>query len=778
MKKLTLFLTGIGFLAGVFPATAGPVTLVDQGTTKYIISIPDDAIASEKYAANELQAYVKKSSGVTLAVLKQSQIPPSTPLIQLKFDARRKTEEWSIEFNGASLVIAGGRTRGVLYGVYDFLEKFIGVRWLNEDIEVVPTLSKIEVPSELKIHAAPDFAFREIYDFAYLTGEKYRIFRTRKRLFFQYGETAAKYGFTGDFGSPGRCHTMYEYSRDFPREDYFSLSVDGHRQRALNSVGPGNVCFSKPEVREYFVNKLRKYIEDDRAADAKAGKPPRMYYDISINDNNDTCHCQGCRERVAKYGESGLVIDFINGIADAIKPEYPEVTLMTFAYGCSLYPPKNIKTAQNVIIRVAQLGPEIRLEGSRDSLRSIKHLNNAPMYQQLLDWHQTSQRLGVWDYWIMFTEPYASPYTQIGILPENIREYKRLGVEYYFGEAENYWPMPNDLLMQSFMDLRLYLASAMLLNCHQDENVLTAEFMNGFYGAAAPMMKEYLKYLILRQDEEPRMLGIIDPSRRKFLDVDFFKRADALFNAAEKAVAHEPKYLANVKLERITVDEAVFYLYDTLAGRGYKTIPIKELLARLKAQYKIAIDKYYLEPVRNQAVADKRFRSLDQVFTKPKLPEQFANRRIIDYYWTTNDDNDYGHAVADPDAITGFAAEPKDFQHWPDFHSKPVSFGVYDKIGKTSLLSVTIPFDQLPQDEKYHWVNIGKVKLAANSMLWLHWSWHCTRSLNNAFEPIAPDRQYEVNLSYKVAGPAYVKGSTKPNALRVDRIILVEAGRE
>ncbi len=109
----------------MFPAVAEHVKLVDNGMTKYKISIPDDASASEEYAANELQTYIKKSSGVTMPVLKQSQVSNSTPVIQLKFDKDYKIEEWSIEFNGDNLVIAGGRTRGVLYGVYDFLEKIL-----------------------------------------------------------------------------------------------------------------------------------------------------------------------------------------------------------------------------------------------------------------------------------------------------------------------------------------------------------------------------------------------------------------------------------------------------------------------------------------------------------------------------------------------------------------------------------------------------------------------------------------------------------------------------
>ena len=60
---------------------------------------------------------------------------------QVGFDVDRfGPEDLRIVIRDGNIAIAGGRPRGTLYGVYTFLEDYLGVRFLTVDHTHVPPL--------------------------------------------------------------------------------------------------------------------------------------------------------------------------------------------------------------------------------------------------------------------------------------------------------------------------------------------------------------------------------------------------------------------------------------------------------------------------------------------------------------------------------------------------------------------------------------------------------------------------------------------------------------
>lgn len=745
-----------------------------KGSQYRNIMLSADATSAERYAAKELAEYLEKVTGQKFVITDREDHANG---IKLTFDPGLQREEWRLEHSNGNLVISGGRPRGVLYGVYDFLEKYAGVRWLDENNEVIPVLPQITIPDNLKFTGKPAFDYRNIYDFARFTGEKHPIFRTRARLnSYKYasGSDPARYGFTELTGSPGGCHTIFAYSRDFP-DDWFSMDRQGKRQKALSGIGPGQVCFSRKEVRKAFAEKLCKYIEKDRLKFA-AGKimPPR-YYDISVNDNSDCCYCPECRELIAKYGESGLFIDFINDIAGAVKVKYPDITIISLGYGCALFPPKNICTADNVLMRIGQLGPELRMTAPRDTLRKLSTDLNKRSLEVWQEWAKHAKQLGSWDYWILYGEPFASPHTGAPALKEILLNYKQLNCNFIFAEAENYRGDYVSLKLQSFSDLRNYLAYKLMIDPEQDEKFLVDEFMRGFYGAGAEEMKEYYYYLAARQEEVKSYLGITHPARRPFLDAAFFQKVTTLINSAEQKCADDPKRLANIRQERIMIDEAILYLRDQLIAGGFSADPVEVVIKRLEQNYTTAAKKYYIDPKEQTTAISKAITPLKLLASKPPLPRELEGRNIFDYYWTEKTGpGHYSQVVEDDEAVTGYAITAVNGRKLENFHTKLPSMGVYDNIAKKHQLTFNIPRRSIPADEKYHWVYAGRVKPAAGSRLWLHWSWGIGRSLNNMFNPVAPEKEYDMFVSLKIQGPALVKDSKKTDGIYFDRVIFAE----
>ncbi len=107
-----------------------------------------------------------------------------------------------------------------------------------------------------------------------------------------------------------------------------------------------------------------------------------------------------------------------------------------------------------------------------------------------------------------------------------------------------------------------------------------------------------------------------------------------------------------------------------------------------------------------------------------------------------------------------------------DFHNDILTAGFQDRSVMKGFHSYEFKRDKLPQDEKYHFHRIGTVELHVHSLFWMHRTWYIQHDFSNFFRR-GENNQYEVYVSVKFTGPAYVKGSTKENAISIDRFLLV-----
>ena len=75
---------------------------------------------------------------------------------------------------GDRLIIAGGRPRGTLYGVYGLLEDYLGCRWFTPDTSLIPKMETITL-GPLFASAVPAFEYREPWmDSGYIWSDWWR----------------------------------------------------------------------------------------------------------------------------------------------------------------------------------------------------------------------------------------------------------------------------------------------------------------------------------------------------------------------------------------------------------------------------------------------------------------------------------------------------------------------------------------------------------------------------------------------------------------------------
>ena len=584
-----LFVVGLSFLMAGLSGICTGADLAKGGKTEYTIVQGANATDAEKFAARELREFLQKMTGAQFAAMLETDKPLPSKAIYVGWTdfARRNIdpsklgqEDWIIKTEGDNLILTGGRPRGTLYAVYEYLEQELGCRWLDEFTEIVPSRPELKLAT-MDIKGRPLLWGRMIYtaSTAIFDQELCDLFDVRNK---DTKSPSARYGFGGIlYGSPNSCHTFYEYSKDWPADypEYLAMNDKGKRVKSTNGTGPGQICLTNPEVRKLMLEKLRNYIAADREKAVKEGYLPPRIYSVEPNDNPLSCRCPECKAFSEREGsDSGPLVDMVNYLADGIRTEYPDVLIDTFSYMQTLMPPKTVKPRDNVIIRLAQLNAEwsYATDTSQypDYFRPMKSPLNSPSCETLVKWSKIAKHMSIWDYWIMYdfngNDRFETPYANISCISADMKLFFNSHAETIFVECEK----PE---ISSFFALKRWLGLKLMQNPEQSSDALVKIFMSGYYGPAAEKMSEYLAYMekcINAAPETIKLSGLLEQNR-PYLDLDFFATSIKLLDEAEAACGTDKQALLHVQRERLPVDTGLLGMWNYLQ----KNLPAGEKMS-------------------------------------------------------------------------------------------------------------------------------------------------------------------------------------------------------
>lgn len=791
MKIMGLF--GIVFLASA--VSAGDLTLARNGKTDYRIIYT----AGEKEAAQELKLHLDQITGAHFPMLEESKAGtlsgPALYVGNTKFAAEHagnrnfSDQEWLAKNYGKNILFTGGKTRGTLYSVYVFLEQQLGCAWFAWDTAVIPKQAEV-ILKDFEHHGFPSFESRNIVDDTYNTDRwsnkpryaKKTLFKKRLRASLSYGKFFKTWPEESTLYA--ECHNFYdflnpkEYFKEHP--EYFSMNKEG--KRFHGNLGPtmqgGAFCMTNPEVREIFYRRLVEYIRKDRAS-----LPPEKWpsvYDISQMDSCPfICLCPECRKITEKEGsESGLQLHFLNPLAERIAKEYPEIKIRTFAYASTKLAPAHIRPAANLIIRWCNL------YGYNDCYRPITSPFNAEQKKQLDDWKKTGANLAVWAYWNMGGQFFGPPRleTMVDAIKPDFEYYLKSGVTSLFIQAER-----DEHNIQNFYRLQLYVGHKLAADITGDPEQLISQFMQAYYGPAVKPMTRFLNNLRTAvKNEKARMRST--ETARPYCTEKFMKQVWHDLSEAYRLTIPGSLYRKHVE------DEMITPLFVILKNTGWTFGDRAAMLNRYKILRKREINAIPAG-TRKQRMLE-RYESDLRNFVKINLPvpEQFKDREVIMIGWpklgwaakTTKD-----AITDDPDSVTGKAlvtrptdssgkstASGHNMKNPPHPGFTPLDFGAYDYTNKKSL---HWKFSKrIPKDEKYHWYRLGTYRLGPGSFAWgFYWSTRCDLAAfyrpDDGMETL---NDWDIWVSAKFTGPAYVKGSNKKNEIYWDQVMLVKPGRK
>ena len=470
---LSCFLTGCNFVplqknAAQSPTQASaPVqqTTTQEGTfaLKHVTILSGDApgevTPAEITAASELTAYLQKR-GITVAT-GGFPITLSIDTTTLGEDSYRITA--ITEGENAGMQIVGGNGRGILYGVYGFLEKYAGLRSYTPYLEVYPTEGDIVITDGVLMEYTPVFEMR-VNDWYKWVPNQYRYPWCVKN-----GVNMVDGWWNSWDESLGGAW------------DYGGLFV--HTMGSLTETGGGtspNPCLAlnTPTGQE----NLAKVIKNVRAQLAKY--PTTTIVSVSQNDTDARCRCANCVAIDNEEGSpAGTLLRFVNAVAADLAADYPNLTIDTLAYDYTQTPPKITKPLDNVCIRLCTFHCHFTHPLTDESCAE-----NARFCRDLEAWSEICDNIHIWDYTTNFAF-YIPTYANLHVLQANMQYFAEHNVKGMFPQGNR------NSTSGEFGELRAYLLAKLMMNPYMGEEEyyrLMDEFLEAYYGDGWAYIRMYI----------------------------------------------------------------------------------------------------------------------------------------------------------------------------------------------------------------------------------------------------------------------------------------------
>jgi len=533
----------------------GSTTVVRDGQVVGTIVLGKTASPSEQWAASELTNHFAQMSGAAIGIVVASDELPENAIILGNGEAARflgvetdpealGTDGYVLKTVGNRLVVAGGRTRGTLYGVYDVLDR-MGCRWWYPGESTVPTLKTIVLPV-IDIMEAPVLDYRELlYGDIMADTDEARLWRARNRINGgMFKKQEERYG--GQLYQKRFTHSYWDLLEDRKglfkeHPEYFSLVKSG--KRAMRQP-----CFSSEEMVRLMAEGTIKAYEEH---------PEWLHHTIGQEDNYDHCLCEDCKVLFEKHGGSGAQIDFALRVAEIVRRKHPDIPLNVPAFTWTRTPPRSdIRPDGKMSVSLAN----IECSFARPLEDGIPHWN-AEFVKDLKAWAKLTRRINIWTYSTSFRH-YLIPFPNYYTTGPNLRFYVANGVKGVLAQG------PHTTPHGSLSPLDIWLWSRLMWNPWQNERSLVKEFADGYFGPAGRHILDYLNDLhasVLETGSNLfiRMMKGVRPSE-PFLTPELIGKAEQHFALAAEAVKDDPVLLRRVRIAYLPVQYTVLKRFRQL----------------------------------------------------------------------------------------------------------------------------------------------------------------------------------------------------------------------
>lgn len=459
--------------------TEDQLLIVSDGEARAVIVQGPDTPLRTRQGANTLVEYVRKATGVRLSIttlaayqrnpanfadMTRIFIGVSAPEHEGHIDQALGTlhpDGFVIHAGQGAISIVGPTIWGTLYGVYDFLERYVDVRWLmlGSYGEDVPTASVLAVPTGTVIEE-PAFTLRMVSDF---TGDPHNPFDSYPAE----NQWAHRNRLQGSYNAPITFqHNLFAL---LPPSEFGQTHPEfypGGTPPAPGQTQRWQPCFTAEGIVDAAAQRIMEYFD---------ANPGVMSYSLGVNDIGGYCEADpshpeypGKRNSLSLVDMSDIYYAWVNAVVEKVTEVHPDKWFGLLAYQEVMDPP-----SFPLHPRVVPMITKDRMTWIDDGIRSAQH-------EQMEAWSEVARQVGWWDY--MYGSLYYVPRFYPHLMAQNLQYAAERGVVGVFSEMQyNALDAP-----------KAWLYAKLLWNPYQDVDRLLDEWYERSVGPdAAPYLAAF-----------------------------------------------------------------------------------------------------------------------------------------------------------------------------------------------------------------------------------------------------------------------------------------------
>ncbi|HCU35298.1 MAG TPA: hypothetical protein DGT21_07480 [Armatimonadetes bacterium] len=452
-------------------AEAADICLVRDGRPLATIVVPADAGEQLRSAVEVLADCLQEASGAAVPIIEEPELraAPTDPLVLVG-----RTSLWPIRFPevfdddgfviaaaGRAVAICGPSDWGTEFGVYDFLERYVGVRWLmpGEHGTDIPAAKTISIPAG-RVEDQPVFFSRLCSG---LKGDVQTQWARRNRM---HGRVSFHHNLLHLFPVSEYGATHPEF---YPLWRGYNLTDEpGERIIPTSASDEGwQPCLTAPGSVDEAARNIIRFFDEN---------PTATSYSLGMNDSTRFCACPGCLARLSgeknylnSVDYSDLYYDWCNQIIERVLKVHPDKWFGCLAYSEVAAPPTKVAVHERIIPYMTY-----------DRMKWVDPVVKADGVEATEAWEAASPTLGWYDY--IYGTPYCLPRVWFHHMGEYLRYGYEHGVRALYAEAyPNFGEGP-----------KLYVAWKLQWDPYRDVDALLNEWYERCVGpAAAPALAEY-----------------------------------------------------------------------------------------------------------------------------------------------------------------------------------------------------------------------------------------------------------------------------------------------
>ncbi len=441
------------------------IMIAGVNISEFSIVVPTNMPSGQHRAVDDFIYWIAEATGYTLPkitgdqhaeheiVLGRTALRPNAALTAAV--SKIENDGYAMRVDDGTLYISASTGRGIAYGIYDFLENYAGVRFYSRDFTHVRHAGLVSLDEGMEKVFSPAFEARWLWAQNIVSNRDWYFLQSKNNTHIAQWKL-------------GDTITIYTNSNHT-----FPLLLGEEYEGGLP-------CLTDETVYQKVKTSVMASLANNSNLNA---------IQVGQADARGYCTCANCQAVIDAHGGTPMAtfLQFLNRLGDEVGRSYPHVKVIAYAYFDTHEPPTNMTVSDHVII-------DFCLDNAcyQHALNDPDCEKNVLVATEFKKWAELCRagNLYVYDYaWNC----------GVGILPDpnlfvmwnNFQFYRECGVTGILSEG-----IPSN--GGDLDHLRYYLRSKLCWNPDMTEEefyTLMDEFMEDYYGDAAPYMKQYIEKL-------------------------------------------------------------------------------------------------------------------------------------------------------------------------------------------------------------------------------------------------------------------------------------------